>query len=266
MKRTLLFLTGFALAGVVVYNLNRPATPVEPISTTVDQEASVTAAAAPQSDTPLTGAAKHRGVTKKILVIKPNSDRVLRLYGEVNEMSLLVADQIKVLSAQSKEPIYLLINSPGGSVLDGAQIVSAIEGSVAPVYTVCEQLCASMAAIIHQYGKERLMYDRSILMFHNAAGGAQGYVPQMLSRLNVINRYVNKMQAHIAARAGVDLTTWLNRMGDEIWIDAEDATASNLNDKIVNVIPEAKAGSALIPSGPPANKAKAKIDLNWSGE
>jgi len=262
-KRILLFLAGFTIAWVVVSTLNRPTYPPEPTSLTTQQESPVVSSTAPESDSPLTNSSKKEAATKRIHVLKPDGDRVIRLYGEINETSLIVADQIKVLSGQSKAPIFLLINSPGGSVLDGAQIVSAIEGSQAPVYTVCEQLCASMAAIIHQYGKERMMYDRAILMFHNAAGGAQGYVPQMLSRLNVINRYVNKMQAHIAARANIDLTTWLTRMGDEVWIDAEDAQASGLNDKIVNVIPEAKAGSVLAPQTPPSNKAKNLINLVW---
>ena len=125
-KRILLFLAGFTIAWVVVSTLNRPTYPPEPTSLTTQQESPVVSSTAPESDSPLTNSSKKEAATKRIHVLKPDGDRVIRLYGEINETSLIVADQIKVLSGQSKAPIFLLINSPGGSVLDGAQIVSAI--------------------------------------------------------------------------------------------------------------------------------------------
>lgn len=260
--KNLLYYTAVALAvvGFVWFNANN-------LSKAVNSAPSVTSAPSFSPDavvrtnqTDLTVTGKGDTAIKKVHNIKPDAKRTLLLYGEVNESVSDLTETIKSLGASSSEPIYLLINSPGGSVLDGALVISAIESSKAPVYTVCMQLCASMAAMIHQYGKERLMNDRSILMFHNAAGSAQGYVPQMLSRLNIINRYVNKMDAYVAARAGLNLTEFAGRLGDEIWLDAEDATNAKFNDKIVNVVLP-KANSSVIPSL--SNKAKSNIDLNW---
>jgi ATP-dependent Clp protease protease subunit len=258
MKKVLLFVTGFIGAWLIVSAINshsHPPTSTETITTleSVDPIATTSNQAEPL-------ASKGGSNAKRIHTVKPVGNRVLLLWGQVGETSLGLAEEIKQLGAESKAPIYLLINSPGGSVLDGALIISAIEASPAPVHTVCMQLCASMAAVIHQYGKERMMTDRAILMFHNAAGGTQGYVPQMLSRLNLINRYVNKMNAFIAARAGVNLTDWAARMDNEVWIDAEDATASHLNDKIVNILmPRVEPQQLQLQE----NKSKSKINLNW---
>lgn len=261
MKKVLLFITGLALAWAIVSTVNSVWTPapvtdqvttlesVDPITTTTTNQAEPLSSKAPGS--------------KRIHIVRPAGNRTLLLWGEVGQNSLALAEDIKHLSSESRAPIYLLINSPGGSVLDGALIISAIEASPAPVYTVCMQLCASMAAVIHQYGKERLMSDRAILMFHNAAGGTQGYVPQMLSRLNLINRYVNKMNAFIANRAGVNLSDWASRMDNEVWIDAEDATASHLNDKIVNIPLPQMAPQQMQIQEKNGSSTKSKIDLNW---
>lgn len=174
-------------------------------------------------------------VTKKNvqkLVLK--SDEVVFLEGYIGPNSLAVARNILELSKKHK-PVYLLINSPGGSVLDGAQIVSAIESSKEPVYTVCLQICASMAAIIHQYGTKRFSVDRSILMFHDASGGLQGSMPQMKSRLKLLDNYVTKMDANVAMRTGQSLDSFLSKVSNEIWLDAEDAMAQKYSDGLVSV-------------------------------
>lgn len=173
--------------------------------------------------------------SKKTLdILELPEGNTIPLIGEIGGNAMYVAQKINSLS-RGKSPIYLLINSPGGSVLDGAQIVTAIQSSKVPVYTVCLQLCASMAAIIHQYGTQRYMVDRSFLMFHEASGGFQGSFNQMKSRMVSIDRYITKMDAYIAQRAGYKTEEFTSRLGNEIWVDAEDATTQRFNDKVINV-------------------------------
>lgn len=176
---------------------------------------------------------------KKVRSIELQSEQVLRLNGEVGvNIDNLIVQLNKLNKDKKVKEIYVLIDSPGGSVLDGARFVSAIEASSKPVYTVCTAMCASMAAIIHQYGSKRFMLDRSLLMFHDAAGALQGPLPQMRSRLNFFDRLTTKMDAYIAKRAGVDLTEFMNSLHSEVWIDAEDSTTKHFNDEIVYVVVE----------------------------
>ena len=176
---------------------------------------------------------------KHIRLISLKANQVLRLKGEVGvNVESLIVDLNRLNKDSHVKSIYLLIDSPGGSVLDGAKFVSAIEASPKPVYTVCTTICASMAAIIHQYGVKRLMTDRSALMFHDAAGGLQGPLPQMRSRLNFFDRLTTKMDAFIAKRAGISLESFINDLHSEIWMDAEDSLARHFNDDIVSVVVE----------------------------
>lgn len=197
---------------------------------------------------------------KVVHQVKASLSRTLLLYGEVaSDNSAQIAEGLKHLGSLSTEPILLLINSPGGSVFDGALIVSAIEASPAPVHTICLQICASMAAIIHQYGKERMMVDRSILMFHDASGGLRGSLPQMTTRLNQVTRYVNKLNAGFASRAGMTLDDYNTKIAYERWLDAEDATALRFNDKIVSVT---LPNLFKVPQDEATNNLKKSIDLN----
>ncbi len=166
--------------------------------------------------------------------LTPKEDQVVTLYGEVGDNAEGIANSL--LEKTNKGPVYLLINSPGGSVLDGARILSAMEAAKNPVYTVCLQICASMAAIIHQYGTERYMVDRSVLMFHPASGSLSGDVFQMKSRLDWILRYTEKSDVFIAKRAGLTVEQFKAQFGHEIWIDAEDSVARKFADKVVSVL------------------------------
>lgn len=145
-----------------------------------------------------------------------------------------VIAQINSLS-DSASPIYLFIDSPGGSVFEGEKIISAMESAKGPVNTVCIGLCASMAAYIHQYGAQRYAYDRAILMFHDGSGGVQGEVEKMNSMLSFVRRKIEKIDNHIAARSGLPIEVFVSLKLSDLWIDAEDAQTKGLVDKLVKV-------------------------------
>lgn len=172
---------------------------------------------------------------KKIHRLTLNSKRTLFIFGEVNDETEEVGRQITQLSKASQEPIVLLIDSPGGSVLSGEKVVSAMEASSASVYTVCVGMCASMAAIIHQYGTKRLATDRSVLMFHDASAVVGGRVSEMLSILNLIKRKLEKTNRYIAARAKMSYAEFITLGANNFWIDSEDAMEKNLVDELVFV-------------------------------
>lgn len=183
----------------------------------------------------LSAASKEAPSSKKKLIhtLSLNPDRTLSIFGEVNYSTESLAADITRLSKKSKEPIVILIDSPGGSVFSGEKVVSAMEASRADVYTVCVGMCASMAAIIHQYGTKRLATDRSVLMFHDASGMLGGRVSEMLSLLSLIKRKLEKTNHYIANRAKMPYAEFIALEANNFWIDSEDAMEKNLVDDLV---------------------------------
>ena len=223
--------TGAAVVTVDPFNLsaNKP---------TTTSEVSVSSSTVSGNITDARLAAPNKTVVanKTVLKVNANPKRVLYLVDEVSfGSSQFLANEIKRLQQESSEPIYLLIDSPGGSVLDGATLISEMEVSKAPVHTVCTRLCASMAAMIHSYGKQRYMTDRAILMYHPASAGVQGQVPNMLSLLNTINRYTDKMVANIVSRSSLSQEEYEKLVAYELWIDSEDSLDKKLTDQIINL-------------------------------
>jgi ATP-dependent Clp protease, protease subunit len=164
-----------------------------------------------------------------------SADREVYIYGVIDESSAPpVAQRILELGKDSR-PINILINSPGGSVLDGATIISAMQAAKGPVNTVCVQICASMAAMIHSYGTKRLMIDRSLVMFHPATGGAEGEVDKMYSRLTTLKEFIGELELNAATRAGMSYQDYKFHSGVEMWIEARRALSTHFADGIVYV-------------------------------
>lgn len=66
-----------------------------------------------------------------------------------------------------RRPIWLYINSVGGDVFAGMNLINVIRASKTPVYTVCFAQCASMAFHIFIAGHKRFSFADSVLMLHD---------------------------------------------------------------------------------------------------
>lgn len=177
-----------------------------------------------------------------------NGSRSIYFAAVVTEESVSQAIDVVQALDQTSGPIVLFISSPGGSVLAGNKLISVMEYTKNPVYTVCVDLCASMAAIIHQYGHKRLAYKRALLMFHDASGSAQGEVKKMLSMLNTIEKGLDKADTYIANKSNMSKEAFEKLTAHDLWIDAEDALKLNLVDGVIKVVPQQRA-AARISSG-----------------
>lgn len=201
----------------------------------------------------------------KVQRLTPPESRTVYLTGPVAENSNEIARKIAVLG-RTAEPIYLVINSPGGLVHQGAMIIDAMEASLGPVHTICTQFCASMAAMIFEHGSERIMMNRSILMFHPASGGSRGEVDKMVSMLSSIQRFMARMEEHVAKRVGLTMADYKLQSGQEIWLDTQDAISRKFADKMVFIdLPDDKMFSNPFEgedcAGPSMESGKA--DVVW---
>jgi ATP-dependent Clp protease protease subunit len=76
-------------------------------------------------------------------------------------------------SEDSSKPIYLYINSPGGSVTAGLAIYDTMQYVKSDVVTICVGLAASMGAFLLAAGSKgkRLALPHSRIMIHQPLGG-----------------------------------------------------------------------------------------------
>jgi ATP-dependent protease ClpP protease subunit len=73
----------------------------------------------------------------------------------------------------NKKPLYLFLNTPGGDIQSGLELIEALKGIGRPVDTIT-LFAASMGFQIAQNLDERLILKNGVLMSHHAAGEFQG--------------------------------------------------------------------------------------------
>ena len=102
-------------------------------------------------------------------------ERILFMGQQVNDAvaNSLVAQMLYLDSDDNSKPIYLYINSPGGSVTAGLAIYDTMQYVKSDVVTICVGLAASMGAFLLAAGTKgkRLALPHSRIMIHQPLGG-----------------------------------------------------------------------------------------------
>lgn len=199
--------------------------------------------------------------TFEIKELDTKDSAIIQLNTEVNETT--VDEVIKKMKKANKnthyKAIYLTLDSPGGNVFDGGRLITAMESSRLPVYTVCTQGCFSMAAQILEHGKERYAVDRAVVMFHPASTSMmyQGEVDKLFSRIEYSKKEIDIFDAYNAKRAGMTYEAFKSKVSKEYWLDSEDALSAHFIDAIVTIDFEKET----VPSPMLGNKLQYKVEL-----
>lgn len=102
-------------------------------------------------------------------------ERIIFLTEEVTDgiANAIVAYMLYLDSEDNTKPIYLYINSPGGSVTAGMAIYDTMQYIKSDVVTICVGLAASMGSFLLGAGAKgkRLALPHSRIMIHQPSGG-----------------------------------------------------------------------------------------------
>jgi len=181
---------------------------------------------------------------KQNQVILTNKNSVV-LADEVNaETVAKVLQEVRKLDADLKkgEPLYLILNTPGGSISDGLELIDVIKGMDRKVHTITV-FAASMGFQIAQNLNDRLITESGILMSHRAStsgtgGEFGGQEPSQLSnRMGLWSRRIKSMDEQTVKRTNgkQTLESYTKAYENELWLLSQDSVSEGYADKVVNV-------------------------------
>ncbi|MBD5427179.1 MAG: ATP-dependent Clp protease proteolytic subunit [Treponema sp.] len=164
--------------------------------------------------------------------------RQIILSGEIGqENAEKTIKQLLLLEADSDKPIYIYIDSPGGSIDDGFGIFDMIRFVNAPVYTVGTGLIASMGALILlAVPKERrLGLPNSHYLIHQPLiGGAyRGVATDLEIQAEEIAKSKAKIVEIIAAETGKSKEQVVQDTDRDFWLTADEAVEYGLISKVI---------------------------------
>lgn len=179
-----------------------------------------------------------------------SADNLVVLSDEVNEESVgrvinqarkADYDKSQLRFSAKRAPLYLFLNTPGGSIQSGLELIEALQGLGRPINTVT-LFSASMGFQLVQALGERLILRNGVLMSHNAygqfSGSFGGVLPQQFdSRYNLWLSRMTALDSQTVKRTKgkQTLESYQKAYDHELWLDGAKAVSEGYADKIVQV-------------------------------
>ncbi len=162
--------------------------------------------------------------------------RTVLIFGDVTtELAQRTSAHLLALAARGDEPIRVVIHSPGGHVEAGDTIFDVIRFIKPEVVMIGSGWVASAGALIYAAApkKNRLALPNTRFLLHQPLGGVQGRADDIEIETAQILGIRDRLQRIFAEATGQPLDKIARDMERNHWMNAEEAIAYGLVDRIV---------------------------------
>jgi len=170
-------------------------------------------------------------------------ERIIFLSEEVDDniANAIVAYLLYLDSDDQNKPIYLYINSPGGSVTAGMAIYDTMQHIKSEVVTICVGLAASMGAFLLAAGSKgkRLALPHARIMIHQPLGGSRGQATDIEIEAREILRIRGLLNEILAERTGQPLEKIEKDTDRDYFMSAQEAKDYGLIDQVIENVTQA---------------------------
>ena len=166
-------------------------------------------------------------------------ERIIFLGRGINDSlaNQVIAVMLYLDSEDPSKPIYLYINSPGGSVSAGMAIYDTMQHIKSEVVTICVGIAASMGAFLLSAGTKgkRLALPHSRIMIHQPMGGTQGrrQATDIEIEAREILRIREQLDQIMADNTGQTLERIKKDTDRDYFMSAEEAKEYGIIDRVI---------------------------------
>ncbi|MAG03176.1 MAG: ATP-dependent Clp protease proteolytic subunit [Acidimicrobiaceae bacterium] len=164
-------------------------------------------------------------------------DRIVFLGTDVNDevANFLIAQMLFLEAQDPDKPIWLYINSPGGSVTAGMAIYDTMQFVGPEVGTICMGLGASMGQFLLCAGApgKRYALPHARIMMHQPLGGVRGDASDIAIQAEQMAATKKLLQERIAQHTGQSVETVETDSDRDRWFTAEEACEYGIIDQVI---------------------------------
>lgn len=128
----------------------------------------------------------------------------------------------RIQVAGPDEIIYIHLNTPGGHLDTGVQIINAMQSTQAHVTVAIEANCHSLGTLIFLAADEFIVHDNCLMMIHNFSGGVFGKGNEQQSQLEAqikwFNTLAKKLYVPFLSEAEFERIV----RGEDIWLQSDE--------------------------------------------
>ena len=164
-------------------------------------------------------------------------DRIIFLGTAIDDAvaNTVIAQFLFLENQDPDKDIKLYVNSPGGSVTAGLAIYDTMQYIKPNVSTICVGLAASMASVLLAAGEKgkRFCLPNSEVMIHQVLGGTQGQASDIKIHAERILKIKDRLNQILANHTGQDMSVVERDSDRDKFLNAEEAVAYGLADKVI---------------------------------
>lgn len=157
-------------------------------------------------------------------------DNLVLMRGEINGPMIAKV----TMELATKESPILFIQSPGGEVMAGMQLIQWMKDS-GKTFTCITDIGASMAFAIFQACDKRYVMPNSVLMQHQASFSAEGPYEKVKTFVDFMLSSIDALEAPQAKRIGLSLEKFKKKIVNDWFIFGEQNIKANTADAIAAV-------------------------------
>ncbi|GMI20762.1 hypothetical protein TrCOL_g9747 [Triparma columacea] len=166
-------------------------------------------------------------------------ERIIFLAQEIDDeiANQIIGVLLYLDSEDSGKPIYLYINSPGGSVLAGLALYDTIRHIKSEVVTINVGLAASMGSFILGAGSKgkRLALPNSRVMIHQPMGGARGQAEDIKVEASQIMKIRDNLVRIYSMQTGQTEEAVKKDLDRDKFMSAEEAKEYGIIDQVIEL-------------------------------
>lgn len=185
----------------------------------------------------------ENGLVEEMFYLKDLKQRKLFVNAEIDAFS--VEDAVKKIMQFNKEdkdkpyvirqPILLYVNSNGGSVDAGFQLIDVIMHSKTPVYTINTGYQYSMGFLIGLAGHKRFATPNAKFLMHDGTNFIINSGSKARDQMEFQNRVEDRVKQYVISRSSVSPEEYDAKMRIEWYLFADEAKKHGFVDYIVGV-------------------------------
>lgn len=169
-------------------------------------------------------------------LIELNKQNLITMRGEIDEQ--LTSELVGKINKFNNNQVYLYITSPGGSVIEGLQIIDQLKTlEYRNIKLSCiADFAASMAFVIFQACPIRYITTSSILMQHQMSLKLKGNIENIYTYLNFIKDIDTDLDEMQSNKLNISLDEFRKKINNNWWMNYKSIIKNNAADSIVTVI------------------------------
>ncbi|ODN41606.1 head maturation protease, ClpP-related [Piscirickettsia litoralis] len=139
----------------------------------------------------------------------------------------------KIKSIPEDHTVNIRINSPGGSVTEGAAMINCIKELDSRCIATVEGVAASMASLIAVSASKTKMAKNAMMMIHHPMKAMQGNAKEMVQTAKTLQGMSEIMIEGYQAKTGLSNDEIDAMLDKEFWMDSKKAKELGFADEIV---------------------------------